>query len=196
MAKNKEKITKVDLSESKPKKGLFKKIFASKSEQKKILQIIKNKNIDNLFFYTDVNNLLIILENGIQLVKEKIVGNNEEYIVWTYLEHKESIGLEFETSTRAHFWKWATNSNVDVERISVIGINPYKLADLSKNDWAYDSTKKIIYVYETIPVEAIEYIMIKDKSNLKRIQTFVDANDIDIDVFYGESGNIDKKEKK
>ncbi|AKX34536.1 hypothetical protein SLITO_v1c09250 [Spiroplasma litorale] len=196
MAKNKDKKTNVDLSEAKPKKGFFKKMFASKAEQKKIMQIINNKKIETLFFYTDVNNLLIILENGIQLIKEKSIDKDEEYVVWTYLEHEESIGLEFDTSTRAHFWKWATNSNVDVEKISVIGINPHKLAEFSKNDWAFDSVKKIVYVYETIPVDAIEYIMIKDKANLKRIQTYVDANDIKIDVFYGESGNIEKKEKK
>ncbi|ASP28646.1 hypothetical protein SCORR_v1c08740 [Spiroplasma corruscae] len=195
MAKNKEKLN-IDLSENKPKKGIFKKMFGSKSEQKKILETIKNKKIETFFFYTDVNNLLIILENGIQLLKEKSLEKDEEYIVWTYLEHKESIGLEFDTSTRAHFWKWATNSKVDVEKISVIGIDPHKLAKLTKNDWAYDATKKVVYVYETIPVEAIEYIMIKDKANLKRIKTYVDSNDIDIDVFYGESGNIEKKEKK
>ncbi|AUB31226.1 acetyltransferase [Spiroplasma floricola] len=186
-----------NLSENKPKKGFFKKIFNSKEGQKKVLSIIKTKKINNLYFYTDVNNVLLILENGIRLLKDQKLRKDEEYTVWTYLENENSIGLEFDSSTRAHFWKWASESKVDIEKITVIGIDPEKLAKLSKNDWAMDDVKNIVYVYETIPLDAIDFIMIKDKSNLKRIQTYVEANDIQIDVFYGETGNVDtKKERK
>ncbi|AOG60121.1 hypothetical protein SHELI_v1c01660 [Spiroplasma helicoides] len=193
MAKNNK--GKDDLKDKQPKKGLLKKIFASKAEQKKIFQIIKSKKVQYLYFYTDINNVMLILENGIRLIKEQKLAKDEEYIVWTYLEFENSIGLEFDTSTRVHFWKWASEAKVDVERISVIGINPEKLAHQSKKDWAFDQTTNIVYVYETVPTPAIEFIMVKDKANLKRIQTYVDANDIDIDVFYGETGNINKSIK-
>ncbi|WP_339029676.1 MULTISPECIES: acetyltransferase [unclassified Spiroplasma] len=185
-----------ELSENKPKKGFFKKLFKGKEQQKKVLNIIKTKNINNLYFYTDVNNILLILERGIRLLKDQNLKKNEEYIVWTYLENENSIGLEFDSSTRAHFWKWASESKVDIEKISVIGINPHNLAKLTKNDWAFDEAKNIVYIYETVPLEAIEFILIKDKANLKRIQTYVEANDIDIDVFFGETGNIDKKKER
>ncbi|WP_339034459.1 acetyltransferase [Spiroplasma endosymbiont of Cantharis rufa] len=185
-----------ELSENKPKKGFFKKLFKGKEQQKKVLNIIKTKNINNLYFYTDVNNILLILERGIRLLKDQNLKKNEEYIVWTYLENENSIGLEFDSSTRAHFWKWASESKVDIEKISVIGIDPHNLAKLTKNDWAFDEAKNIVYIYETLPLEAIEFILIKDKANLKRIQTYVEANDIDIDVFFGETGNIDKKKER
>ncbi|WP_342275555.1 acetyltransferase [Spiroplasma endosymbiont of Cantharis lateralis] len=185
-----------ELSENKPKKGFFKKLFKGKEQQKKVLNIIKTKNINNLYFYTDVNNVLLILERGIRLLKDQNLKKNEEYIVWTYLENENSIGLEFDSSTRAHFWKWASESKVDIEKISVIGIDPHNLAKLTKNDWAFDEAKNIVYIYETVPLEAIEFILIKDKANLKRIQTYVEANDIDIDVFLGETGNIDKKKER
>ncbi|AHI52548.1 hypothetical protein [Spiroplasma culicicola] len=193
MAKEIEKD--IDLKKESPKKGLFQKLFAAKAEQKKVFQIIKTKKNENLYFYTDVNNILLILENGIRLVKEQKLRSDQEYIVWTYLENNNSIGLEFDSSTRAHFWKWASEAKVDVEKISVVGIDPHKLAKLTKKDWALDNVGNIVYVYETIPVEAIDFIMIKDKSNLKRIQTYVEANDINIDVFFGETGNIEKKNK-
>ncbi|QEH61499.1 hypothetical protein SCHIN_v1c03020 [Spiroplasma chinense] len=183
----------IDLKEEEPKKGLFKKIFSGKVEQKKVLQIIKTKKIKNLYFYTDVNNVLLILENGIRLVKDQKLKKEEEYVVWTYLENNNSVGLEFDSSTRAHFWKWASEAKVDVEKISIIGVNPDKLVKLTKKDWAFDAVANITYIYETIPVEAIDFIMIKDKANLKRIESYVDANDIDIDVFFGESGNIKQK---
>ncbi|QGS51628.1 hypothetical protein [Spiroplasma tabanidicola] len=193
MAKNKNNI---DLKEEQPKKGFLKKMFVGKAEQKKVLQIIKTKKNQNLYFYTDVNNILLILENGIRLVKDQKLNKGEEYVVWTYLENNNSIGLEFDSSTRAHFWKWASEAKVDVEKISVIGINPVNLAKICKKDWALDNAGNIVYVYETIPVDAIDFIMIKDKANLKRIETYVNANDINIDVFYGETGNINKKEKE
>ncbi|WP_338985356.1 hypothetical protein [Spiroplasma endosymbiont of Diplazon laetatorius] len=186
-----------DLSENQPKKGFLKKLFSGKEGQKKVLSIVKSKKINNLYFYTDVNNILLILEHGIRLIKDQKLRKDEEYVVWTYLENENSVGLEFDSSTRAHFWKWASESKVDIEKITVIGIDPNVLAKHSKNDWAMDEVKNIVYVYETIPLEAIDFIMIKDKANLKRIQTYVEANDIDIDVFYGETGNVDtKKERK
>ncbi|AGR41868.1 hypothetical protein [Spiroplasma diminutum] len=186
-----------DLSENKPKKGLLKKIFSSKEGQKKVMNIVKAKKINNLYFYTDVNNILLILEHGIRLLKDQKLKKDEEYVVWTYLENNNSVGLEFDSSTRAHFWKWASESKVDIEKISVVGVDPNKLAKHTKNDWALDEAKNIVYVYEAIPLDVIDFIMIKDKANLKRIQTYVEANDIDIDVFYGETGNVDtKKERK
>ncbi|AUM62413.1 acetyltransferase [Spiroplasma monobiae] len=193
---NKNDITN-DLSENKPKKGFLKKIFAGKEGQKKVLNIVKTKKINNLYFYTDVSNVLLILEHGIRLIKDQKLRKDEEYVVWTYLENENSVGLEFDSSTRAHFWKWASESKVDIEKITVVGIDPSALAKLTKNDWAIDEVKNIVYIYETVPLEAIDFIMIKDKANLKRIQTYVEANDIDIDVFYGETGNVDtKKERK
>ncbi|ARU92151.1 hypothetical protein SCLARK_001687 [Spiroplasma clarkii] len=179
-----------DYKENKPKKGLFQKLFNSKAGRNEVLKVLKQKNIKDLYFYTDINNVMLILENGIRLVKDQRLTKAEEYTVWTYLENKNSIGLEMDNSVRAHFWKWVSEAKINVEMISVIGINPEKLDKLTKQDWAYDAKDNLVYIYETIPVEAISFIMVKDKTNLKRIQTYVEAQDIAIDVYFGETGNI------
>jgi hypothetical protein len=189
----KEKILKEqELSEEAPKKGFFGKLFNSKGERHKVLSFIKSNNISNFLFYTDVDNTLLILEQGIRLVKERKLEKGQEYTVWTYLENKNSIGLEFDSSTRANFWKWATNAKIDVSKVAVIGIDPYKLAKDSGKDWAFDHVANIVYVYETIPTSAISWIMVKDKKNLQRIKTIVEGNDYQIKVFFGEHGNIEE----
>lgn len=185
--KNKEEI---NLKENLPKKSFFKKVFNKHSGKKEVLKFLHQKNIHQLYFYTDVSNVLLILENGIKLIKDQKLKSNEEYIVWTYLENNNSIGLELDSSTRAHFWKWAIEAHVEVEKISVIGIDPIKLSNLIKSDWALDIKDNLIYIYETIPVEAIDFIMIKDKTNLQRIQTYITGQELNIDVYFGETGNI------
>lgn len=190
--KNKKDII---LKDEAPKKSFFGKLFFNKVEQKKIMAIIKNKSVKNLLFYTDVDNVLLILDQGIKLIKEQKLDAGQEYIVWTYLENENSIGFEFDTSTRAHFWKWASDAKLDIEKIAIIGIDPKKLSDLCRKDWALDSVSNIVYVYENIPVEAIDYILIKDKHNLARIKTIIDANDMQIDVFFGEQGNLEEEKE-
>lgn len=180
----------IEFKDKEPKKGLFKKVFNSKAGKKEVLKILGSKKIKDLYFYTDVSNVLLILENGIRLVKDQKLKKNEEYTVWTYLENENSIGLEMDNSVRAHFWKWVGDAQVNVDNISVIGIDPQALAKLTKKDWAFDPSSNLIYIYETIPPEALTFIMIKDKTNLKRIETYVEANDIDVDVYFGETGNI------
>jgi hypothetical protein len=139
-----------------------------------------------------VSNCLLILEQGIRTLNERKLKKGEEYTVWTYLENSNSIGLEFDSSTRANFWKWATNAKIDVAKVAVIAVDPAKLAKICKKDWAFDHVANVVYVYETIPPEAISWIMIKDRKNLQRIKTIVEGNGINIKVFYGENGNIEE----
>jgi hypothetical protein len=188
----KEKKVDIELSNEAPKKGFFSKIFKGKSEQHKVLSHIKSSNIKNFLFYTDVSNCLLILEQGIRTLNERKLKKGEEYTVWTYLENSNSIGLEFDSSTRANFWKWATNAKIDVAKVAVIAVDPAKLTKICKKDWAFDHVANVVYVYETIPPEAISWIMIKDRKNLQRIKTIVEGNGINIKVFYGENGNIEE----
>jgi hypothetical protein len=79
-----------------------------------------------------------------------------------------------------------------VAKVAVSAVDPAKLAKICKKDWAFDHVANVVYVYETIPPEAISWIMIKDRKNLQRIKTIVEGNGINIKVFYGENGNIEE----
>ncbi|WP_338969922.1 hypothetical protein [Spiroplasma endosymbiont of Labia minor] len=185
-----------ELKYGEPKKNFFNKLFNKFANQKKIMLNVKQKNIKNFLFYTDVNNIIHILEYGIKNINSQKLQKDEIYTVWTYLEHDNSIGVELDTSTRAHFWKWASDNDVDVNQIAVIGINPYKLVDDSTKDWAKDETTNIIYIYDNIPINAIDWIMIKDKHHLKQIRTLIDSNNINVDVYFGSEGNLLKGDNK
>ncbi len=171
-------------------KKRYKKSFFRRSGEKQVLKIIKTKQISSFLFYTDVDNILFTLEYGIVPVEQKKQLIKKEYSVWTYLEKENSIGLEFDNSTRVNFWEWAKQAEVNVDQIAVIGIDPIKLSKYTTYDWTYDANSKITYINEAISLEAIEWILIKDKVNYERIKTFIEANDLEIRVFYGESGNI------
>lgn len=71
-----------------------------------IIKYLENKNIFNLFFYTDVSNITLILEQGIKPSSQIKLLPKQEYIVWTYLEHATYLELELGNSTRHFFWKW------------------------------------------------------------------------------------------
>ncbi|WP_338972617.1 hypothetical protein [Spiroplasma endosymbiont of Panorpa germanica] len=186
----------INLAQEAPKKGLFSKFFKKHSEKKTILSKIKDNNIKHFLFYTQVDNIYLILENGIRLISQKNLKKDQEYTVWTYLENENSIGLEFDSSTRASFWKWALEAGLSVEEVGVIGINPEKLSELTTKDWSQDEDSNIVYVYENIPTKAIEWIMVKDRKNLDKIKTVVESNELDIAVYFGEKGNIKEVGKK
>ncbi|AXK50839.1 hypothetical protein [Spiroplasma alleghenense] len=186
----------INLSEVAPKKGIIQKLFNKHSERKTILSKIREHNVKNFLFYTNVDNIYLILENGIRLLSQKNLKKGEEYTVWTYLENDNSIGLEFDSSTRASFWKWALEAGLSVEEVGVIGINPAKLAENTIKDWSIDENSNIVYVYENIPVKTIEWIMVKDRKNLDKIKVIVESNDLDIAVYFGEKGNIKEVGKK
>ncbi|AHI53545.1 hypothetical protein SSABA_v1c01330 [Spiroplasma sabaudiense Ar-1343] len=196
MAKTKDKVIVKDLATTAPKKSIFGKIFAKHSQRKMILNHMSENNIKNFLFYTNVQNILLILENGIKLVSNQNLKKGEEYTVWTYLENNNTIGLEYDSSTRAHFWKWAIEAGLNIEEVAVIGINPQILSQTTQKDWAADKATNIVYIYENIDIKAIEWIMVKDRKNLERIKTIVESNDLNINVYYGEKGNIKEEVKK
>ncbi|WP_342269104.1 acetyltransferase [Spiroplasma endosymbiont of Aspidapion aeneum] len=179
-----------------PKKNIISSIFKSKSGMKGILKLAETKNVEHFLFYTHVNNVLIILENGIRLLDDKKLLPSQEYIVWTYLENEKSIGLEMDNSSRVNFWKWSNDANIDINEIATIAINYKYLAEISKKDWAHDDTSNLIYIYENINPEAIEWVMVKKRSEIELIKTYIENNNLNIDVFYGEKGNIEKIDKK
>lgn len=86
--------------------GFINNIFSiNKNEKKKILHLITKKNIESLLFYTDLRNLEFIVQNGIHTLNNLTLKDDKYYFVWSFLQHEESIDLEFDNSSRAYFWK-------------------------------------------------------------------------------------------
>ncbi|WP_338983808.1 hypothetical protein [Spiroplasma endosymbiont of Othius punctulatus] len=166
-----------------------KKSFFRNSGEKKILRHAKENDVKSFLFYTDVQNTIFILENGINPVnniKDKI---HTEYIVWSYFEHSESIGLEFDNSSRSSFWNWIDESKADIKKIVVIGLDPITLSDVTKYDWSYDNNSKAFAINEVIDVSAIKWIMVKDKVEFNNIKLRVESLNLSIRVFLGDSGS-------
>ncbi|ATG97589.1 hypothetical protein [Mesoplasma lactucae] len=168
----------------------------NKSEKKKILKLAQKKDVSFFLFYTDYRNILNIIENGITQLKNINLSKDETYYVWSYLQHDESVDLELDNSSRAYFWKWATDAHVKLENLCVIGIDPLKLAEQTVNDWVYDSSLKLVSVHETIPAESIAWIMIRREKPLKNIEQMVKMADLDIDVYYGNNAEIKRLKRR
>jgi hypothetical protein len=56
-------------------------LVLNKSEKKKVLTIIEKHNVKNLLFYTDLRNVPNILNQGIRMLKEINLREEEAYYV-------------------------------------------------------------------------------------------------------------------
>lgn len=202
------------LSEDNEKKSSFFKGFRKQKKNKKVtpsisnkkrnniflnfrrrstIQIIKHlesKNIFNLFFYTDVSNITLILEQGIKPSSEIKLLPKQEYIVWTYLEHATYLELELGNSTRHFFWKWCAEQNVDVNKIAIISVDVHKLFQSTTKDWGLNIDTNRVQVYEPIQVTAIDWILVKDRKMFRLAKLYIDNQRLKLKLFQGNNGNI------
>ncbi|WP_338980408.1 acetyltransferase [Spiroplasma endosymbiont of Lasioglossum malachurum] len=155
-----------------------------------IIKHLENKNIFNLFFYTDVSNITLILEQGIKPSSQIKLLPKQEYIVWTYLEHATYLELELGNSTRHFFWKWCAEQNVDVNKIVIISVDIHKLFQSTTKDWGLNVDTNRVQIYETIPVEAIDWILVKDRKMFRLAKLYIDNQRLKLKLFQGNSGNI------
>lgn len=155
-----------------------------------IIKHLENKNIFNLFFYTDVSNITLILEQGIKPSSQIKLLPKQEYIVWTYLEHSTYLELELGNSTRHFFWKWCAEQNVDVNKIAIISVDIHKLFQSTTKDWGLNVDTNRVQIYETIPVEAIDWILVKDRKMFRLAKLYIDNQRLKLKLFQGNNGNI------
>lgn len=155
-----------------------------------IIKYLENKNIFNLFFYTDVSNITLILEQGIKPSSQIKLLPKQEYIVWTYLEHATYLELELGNSTRHFFWKWCAEQNVDVNKIAIISVDIHKLFQNTIKDWGLNVDTNRVQIYETIPVEAIDWILVKDRKMFRLAKLYIDNQRLKLKLFQGNNGNI------
>lgn len=155
-----------------------------------IIKHLENKNIFNLFFYTDVSNITLILEQGIKPSSQIKLLPKQEYIVWTYLEHATYLELELGNSTRHFFWKWCAEQNVDVNKIAIISVDIHKLFQNTVKDWGLNVDTNRVQIYETIPVEAIDWILVKDRKMFRLAKLYIDNQRLKLKLFQGNNGNI------
>ncbi|WP_342257941.1 acetyltransferase [Spiroplasma endosymbiont of Nomada ruficornis] len=155
-----------------------------------IIKHLENKNIFNLFFYTDVSNITLILEQGIKPSSQIKLLPKQEYIVWTYLEHATYLELELGNSTRHFFWKWCAEQNVDVNKIAIISVDINKLFQSTTKDWGLNVDTNRVQIYETIPVEAIDWILVKDRKMFRLAKLYIDNQRLKLKLFQGNNGNI------
>ncbi|WJG69588.1 acetyltransferase [Spiroplasma ixodetis] len=155
-----------------------------------IIKHLENKNIFNLFFYTDVSNITLILEQGIKPSSQIKLLSKQEYIVWTYLEHATYLELELGNSTRHFFWKWCAEQNVDVNKIAIISVDIHKLFQSTIKDWGLNVDTNRVQIYETIPVEAIDWILVKDRKMFRLAKLYIDNQRLKLKLFQGNNGNI------
>ena len=155
-----------------------------------IIKYLENKNIFNLFFYTDVSNITLILEQGIKPSSQIKLLSKQEYIVWTYLEHANYLELELGNSTRHFFWKWCAEQNVDVNKIAIISVDIHKLFQGTIKDWSLNIDTNRVQIYETVPVEAIDWILVKDRKIFRLAKLYIDNQRLKLKLFQGNNGNI------
>jgi len=182
---------------SRTSESSFNNLFLlNKTEKKKIFNIMTKKHINYLLFYTDYRNLKNILNYGIRPLKDVKLVKDEVYYVWSYLQHDESVDLEFDLSSRAYFWKWAATSDMDVEQMCVIAIDPIKLIEQTVNDWFYDSSLKLVSVHERIPSESFAWVMVRKPGIINKIEDLVAQQKMTINVYYGFGSEIKRTQKE
>lgn len=184
-----------DDDEKKPKNHKNKKSFNlfQSFRRRNTMQIIKyleSKNIFNCFFYTDVHNIPLILEQGIKPTGQIKLLPKEEYTVWTYLEHATYLELELGNSTRHYFWKWCADLKVDLNNIAIISIDINRLFQTTKQDWELKLEVNRIQIFEKISNSAIDWILVKNQKMFRLAKLHAEKQNLKLKVFQGNEGQI------
>lgn len=155
-----------------------------------IIKYLENKNIFNGFFYTDVHNIILILEQGVKPTSEIKLLSKQQYVVWTYLEHATYLELELGNTTRHYFWKWCSEQNVQLNNIAIISINFSKLFEMTYDEWGLNLETNRLQIYERIPIEAIDWILVKDRRIFRLARTHITGKNLKVKIFQGNAGEI------
>ncbi|ATZ18950.1 hypothetical protein ESOMN_v1c05680 [Williamsoniiplasma somnilux] len=169
------------------------KVFAiNKTEKQKILSLLEKADVKDLLFYTDVRNVNNILINGIKTVNDIKVTDEEIYYVWSFAQHDNSIDLEFDNSTRAHFWKWSKDIEFDTDLIAVFAINPQHLAEITRKDWLLDRAQNFVNISENIYPETFSWLMVQDIKFFKEAENVIKLNGLNMELYFGDQGIVRK----
>lgn len=180
-----------DILEENELDTFFKSLFINAGSEKEIvLELMKNKKINHFLFYTSIKNVSNILKHGIKPVKELILDDKEEFQIWDYHHRQESINLDFDISSRAHFWKWASDQVIDPNEFMVIAIDPEKLYKSSKNDWIFNRAYGMINVLESINIEDISWILIRNEQYYNNIKKIIKTEELKIEVYVSHDGMV------
>ncbi|WP_434333728.1 hypothetical protein V2P58_01370 [Mycoplasma capricolum subsp. capricolum] len=179
---------------------LYPFFITKENEKKNVLDFIKKQDIQYFLFYTNSKNWLNILQHGICPVKNINLELDEEYIVWSYQQKDFSIGLEFDVSSRAQFWKWMKES-VDDQKFNydnflVIGINPYSLYTRTSKDWVWDKSLSIVFINQKIEIDSIEWLLFRDYQTYQQAKKYIEEVMLNnrIRIYYRNENRIDQIE--
>ncbi|WP_084545414.1 hypothetical protein [Mesoplasma chauliocola] len=171
--------------------SFFKSLFVNAGSEKEIvLDLIKKRGIKNFLFYTDIRNIGYILKNGIQPTQQIALNEKEEYHVWGYHQKQDSINLDFDISSRAHFWKWASDVTIDTNKFCVIGIDPEKLAKTTTKDWIFDRSFAMINIIEPIHFDTIKWILIRDEQYYNYANKIIKELGLEIELYLSQDGLV------
>ncbi|ATQ35655.1 hypothetical protein CG007_02570 [Mesoplasma entomophilum] len=171
--------------------NFFKSLFVNAGSEKEIvLDLIKKRGIKSFLFYTDVRNIGYILKNGIQPTQEIVLNKDENYHVWGYHQKQDSSNLDFDISSRAHFWKWSRDAAIDTSKFCVIGIDPEKLAKTTTKDWIFDRSFGMINIIETIHFDTIKWILIRDEQYYNYANNIIKELGLEIKLYLSHDGLV------
>lgn len=177
--------------------GFFKTLFVTNtSEKKKTLALLNRSNVRSLLFYTDVRNLNYLLHNGLVPLKKLHLKENQSYYVWSFGQDQETISLELDITSRGNFWKWQNEIDFKPKNVMVIGINPKRLSELTAKDWLLDWARNMVIISERIMVETFDWILVQSPSDYKKARAIIEANNLNLDLYYGQDGHVKYQVKK
>ena len=157
----------------------------NKRKNYQIVKLLNKQNVYFLYFYTHINNVLRILEYGIQPIETINLNYNEEYIVWNYLQHQDYVKFELSSTTRHYFWQWINKNNINKIEISYICIGLAELYNNTKSDWEYNQENKSISLYETAPASTIRWIMINN-NKYDLIENYIKNQELNVKLYFSE----------
>ncbi len=166
------------------------KFNLKKWKTKKMILKYKLNETDGFLFYTDVDNLPYILNNGINPVNKIKLENNERYTVWSYSQLTDQVNIEDSSKSHDNFWIWLSEQNINASKVAVININLNLLFNQSKKNWKYNSYNNIISIFENINIKTFEWIMVRNKQAKISTEKIINDKSLKIKIFYGLDGNV------
>lgn len=177
--------------------NFFKTLFVTnKSEKKKTITLLEKSNVRSLLFYTDARNLPHILKNGLMPTKKLALKEGQSYYVWSFNQDSEKLSLELDITSRGNFWKWQNDLDFRPKSVAVIGINPKRLSELTGQDWLLDWARNMVIISEKIMTETFDWILVQNPGDYKKAKQIIEANGLNLDLYYGQSGHVKYQPKK
>ena len=167
-----------------------------KRQNYKILKSLNKENVTKLFFYTHYQNLLKILEYGIQISSQLQINEGESYEIWSYCERENDILLEYEDSSRYYFWRWVSRNKVAVDDIATVCLDLKLLYGTCENNWEIDREKKNLIIHEKINPATIKWILAKQIDNKALLQNYITRKKLAIHLYVGKADRVEQIENE